>query len=601
MFGWAGTILRVNLSEGTIQKEALNRNDAKLYLGGRGLATKIMIDEVDPQVDPLSPENKLIFMTGPLTGTMAASPGRYMVISKAPLTGTIGCANSGGHFGPELKFAGYDGIIFEGKAEKPVYLWINDDEVELRSAEHLWGKDVFETTDQVLEETAEDARVACIGPAGEKGVLFATVMNDKNRAAGRTGMGAVMGSKNLKAIVVRGTKSVEVADPEKFKEVSTDARRKLKEHPVTGEGLPTYGTGVLVNILNEMGALPTRNWRDGGIFEKAEDISGEALTEKYLVRNKGCFGCSIGCGRLTKIPEGKFKSFGEGPEYEAEWSYGAACGVGDLAAICKANFLCNELGLDPITMGATIACAMEMYEKGILTKEEVGRELNFGDADAIVELTRMTGLREGFGDKLALGSYRLAEKYGHPELSMSVKKQEMPAYDARGVQGMGLSYATSNRGGCHVRGYMTSVEVLGIPEKLDPLVTDEKAGWLKIFQDLTAVVDSTGICLFTTFAIGLPEVANMLRAAVGWTTSDEEILQIGERIWNLERLFNLRAGFTKADDTLPPRLMEEPLPSGPAKGKVNELEVMLKEYYQVRGWNEEGVPTEEKMAELSLR
>ncbi len=524
-----------------------------------------------------------------------------MVISKAPLTGTIGCANSGGHFGPELKFAGYDGIIFEGKAEKPVYLWINDDEVELRSAEHLWGKDVFETTDQVLEETAEDARVACIGPAGEKGVLFATVMNDKNRAAGRTGMGAVMGSKNLKAIVVRGTKSVEVADPEKFKEVSTDARRKLKEHPVTGEGLPTYGTGVLVNILNEMGALPTRNWRDGGIFEKAEDISGEALTEKYLVRNKGCFGCSIGCGRLTKIPEGKFKSFGEGPEYEAEWSYGAACGVGDLAAICKANFLCNELGLDPITMGATIACAMEMYEKGILTKEEVGRELNFGDADAIVELTRMTGLREGFGDELALGSYRLAEKYGHPELSMSVKKQEMPAYDARGVQGMGLSYATSNRGGCHVRGYMTSVEVLGIPEKLDPLVTDEKAGWLKIFQDLTAVVDSTGICLFTTFAIGLPEVANMLRAAVGWTTSDEEILQIGERIWNLERLFNLRAGFTKADDTLPPRLMEEPLPSGPAKGKVNELEVMLKEYYQVRGWNEEGVPTEEKMAELSLR
>jgi aldehyde:ferredoxin oxidoreductase len=601
MLGWAGTILRVNLSEGTIQKEALNRNDAKLYLGGRGLATKIMIDEVDPQVDPLSPENKLIFMTGPLTGTMAASPGRYMVISKAPLTGTIGCANSGGHFGPELKFAGYDGIIFEGKAEKPVYLWINDDEVELRSAEHLWGKDVFETTDQVLEETAEDARVACIGPAGEKGVLFATVMNDKNRAAGRTGMGAVMGSKNLKAIVVRGTKSVEVADPEKFKEVSTDARRKLKEHPVTGEGLPTYGTGVLVNILNEMGALPTRNWRDGGIFEKAEDISGEALTEKYLVRNKGCFGCSIGCGRLTKIPEGKFKSFGEGPEYEAEWSYGAACGVGDLAAICKANFLCNELGLDPITMGATIACAMEMYEKGILTKEEVGRELNFGDADAIVELTRMTGLREGFGDELALGSYRLAEKYGHPELSMSVKKQEMPAYDARGVQGMGLSYATSNRGGCHVRGYMTSVEVLGIPEKLDPLVTDEKAGWLKIFQDLTAVVDSTGICLFTTFAIGLPEVANMLRAAVGWTTSDEEILQIGERIWNLERLFNLRAGFTKADDTLPPRLMEEPLPSGPAKGKVNELEVMLKEYYQVRGWNEEGVPTEEKMAELSLR
>ncbi|HHW91112.1 MAG TPA: aldehyde ferredoxin oxidoreductase family protein [Firmicutes bacterium] len=601
MIGWTGCILRVNLSEGTIKKEALARSDARLYLGGRGLGTKIMMDEVDPRVDPLSPENKLIFMTGPLTGTMAASPGRYMVIAKAPLTGTIGCANSGGHFGPELKFAGYDGIIFEGKADQPVYLWIDDDKVELRPAGHLWGKNVFETTDKLLEETREDARVACIGPAGEKGVLFATVMNDKNRAAGRTGMGAVMGAKNLKAVVVRGSKSVEVADPEKFLEVCTEARRKLKAHPVTGEGLPTYGTGVLVNILNQMGALPTRNWRDGGIFEHAENISGEALVEKYLIRNKGCFGCSIGCGRLTKIPEGKFKSFGEGPEYEAEWSYGAACGVGDLAAICQANFICNELGLDPITMGATIACAMEMYEKGILSKEEVGRELNFGDAEAIVELTRMTGMRDGFGDQLALGSYRLAEKWGHSELSMSVKKQEMPAYDARGVQGMGLSYATSNRGGCHVRGYMTSVEVLGIPEKLDPLVTDEKAGWLKIFQDLTAVFDSAGICLFTSFALGLPDLAGMLRAAVGWGCTDEEILRIGERIWNLERLFNIRAGFTKADDTLPPRLLEEPLPSGPARGKVNQLEVMLKEYYVVRGWNEDGVPTEEKMAELSLR
>ena len=309
MIGWTGCILRVNLSEGTIKKEGLARSDARLYLGGRGLGTKIMMDEVDPRVDPLSPENKLIFMTGPLTGTMAASPGRYMVIAKAPLTGTIGCANSGGHFGPELKFAGYDGIIFEGKADQPVYLWIDDDKVELRPAGHLWGKNVFETTDKLLEETREDARVACIGPAGEKGVLFATVMNDKNRAAGRTGMGAVMGAKNLKAVVVRGSKSVEVADPEKFLEVCTEARRTLKAHPVTGEGLPTYGTGVLVNILNQMGALPTRNWRDGGIFEHAENISGEALVEKYLIRNKGCFGCSIGCGRLTKIPEGKFKSF----------------------------------------------------------------------------------------------------------------------------------------------------------------------------------------------------------------------------------------------------------------------------------------------------
>lgn len=601
MFGWTGKLLRINLTDKTIKKEDLNLENARKYIGARGLGTKIFMNEVDPKVEPFSPENKLIFMTGPLTGTLASSAGRYEVVAKAPLTGTIGASNSGGHFGPELKYAGYDGIIFEGKSEKPVYLYINDDDVELRDASNVWGKDVFETTDILVNETEEDVRVACIGPGGEKLVLFATVMNDKNRAAGRSGLGAVMGSKNLKAVVVRGTKSVEVAKPKEFLEACKDARKKLKEHPVTGEGLALYGTQILVNILNQTGALPTRNWKDGGIFEHAEDTSGEALTEKYLVRNKGCFGCNIGCGRLTKIPDGKFKSFGEGPEYEAGWSYGADCGVKNLAAICKANFICNELGIDPITMGSTIACAMEMYDKGILTREELGRDLPFGDEDAIVDFTRMTGLREGFGDKMALGSYRMAEMYGHPELSMSVKKQEMPAYDGRGVQGMGLEYATSNRGGCHVRGYLTSPEVLGIPAKLDPLVTTDKAAWLKTFQDLTAVVDSAGICLFTTFAIGLPEISQMLRTALGWECTDEEILQMGERIWNLEKLFNIEAGFTKEDDTLPERLLKEPLPSGPAKGKVNELDVMLKEYYEVRGWDQDSIPTEEKLKELSIK
>lgn len=601
MFGWTGNILRVDLGSGAIIKEPLNEKDARMYLGARGLATKIFMDEVDPNVDPFNADNKLIFMAGPLTGTFAASAGRYEVVTKAPLTGTIGASNSGGHFGPELKYAGFDGIIFEGKSEVTVYLYINDDKVELRSAEHLWGKNVFETTDEVLEETSMEARVACIGPAGEKGVLFATIMNDKHRAAGRSGLGAVMGSKKLKAIAVKGSNSIEVARPKEFLEACIDARNKLKAHPVTSVGLPTYGTQILVNILNESGALPTRNWRDGGYFEYAEETSGEALTEKYLVRNKGCFGCSIGCGRITRIPDGKYKGFGEGPEYEAGWSYGADCGVRNLAAISKANFICNELGFDPITMGCTIACAMEMSEKGILSEDEIGRPLKFGDADAIVELTEMTGKREGFGDKLAQGSYRLAAGFGHPELSMSVKKQEMPAYDGRGVQGMGLEYATSNRGGCHVRGYMTSPEILGVPQKLDPLVTTDKAPWLITFQDLTAVVDSAGMCLFTTFALGLPEISSMLRSALGWDTPDEEILRIGERIWNLERLFNIDAGFSKADDTLPPRLLKEPMPSGPAKGKVVGLKEMLAEYYHVRGWDENGIPTDEKLEELSLR
>jgi Aldehyde:ferredoxin oxidoreductase len=599
MYGWMGKIIRVDLTNGIIKTESLNIQDAKLYLGARGLGTKIFLDEVDPNVDAFSTDNKVIFMTGPLTGTLAACPGRYEVVTKAPLTGTIGASNSGGHFGPELKFAGYDGIIFEGKSQKPVYFYINDDKLELRDASHIWGKEVPVTTDELVKETAEDARVACIGPAGEKRVLFATIMNDKNRAAGRSGLGAVLGSKNLKAVVVKGSKSIQVAKNKEFLNACIDSRNKMKANPVTGGGLPTYGTEVLVNILNQSGALPTFNWRES-VYKDADDTSGESLTAKYLVRNKGCFGCSIGCGRVTKIPNGKYTNFGEGPEYEAGWSYGADCGVNDLAAICEANFLCNELGMDPITMGSTIACAMEMCDKGILSKKELGRNLSFGDAEAVVEFTRMTGYREGFGDKLAEGSFRMASAYGHPEFSMTVKKQEMPAYDGRGVQGMGLEYATSNRGGCHVRGYMTSPEILGIPQKLDPLVTNDKASWLKIFQDLTAVVDSAGICLFTTFAIGLPEIAEMLRTAVGVDYTDEEVLQIGERIWNLEKTFNLKAGFTKADDTLPQRLLKEPVSAGAAKGKVVELDTMLEEYYKVRGWNEDGIPTDEKKKELSI-
>jgi len=600
MFGWMGKLIRVNLTDGSIKVENLNMNDAKMYIGGRGLGTKIFMDEVDAKIEPLSSENKVIFMTGPLTGTLAACGGRYEVVAKAPLTGTIGASNSGGHFGPELKFAGYDGIIFEGKSEKPVYLYINNNEIALKSAEHLWGKTVFETTDMLVEETDANARVACIGPAGEKLVLYATIMNDKHRAAGRSGLGAVMGYKNLKAVVVKGTGSVEVAKPLEFYKACIDARKKIKENGVTGVGLPAYGTEILVNILNQIGSLPTRNWRDGGTFENAEDTSGEALTEKYLVKNKACFACPIGCGRVTKIPDGKYKGMGEGPEYEAGWSFGADCGIKDLAAVCKANFICNEYGLDPITLGSTIACAMELFDKGVISKEDVGFVLQFGDPDALVELARMTAVKEGFGAKIAEGSFRMAEAYGYPELSMSVKKQEMPAYDARGVQGMGLEYATSNRGGCHVRGYMTSPEVLGIPEKLDQLVTTDKAAWLKIFQDLTAVVDSVGICLFTTFAIGLPEISSMFRTATGCDCSDEEVLKAGERIWNLEKMFNLEAGFTKADDKLPPRLLNEPLTEGPAKGMVSELPVMLEEYYKGRGWDENGIPTDDKLKELSI-
>lgn len=602
MKGYTGNLIRVNLNDKVIKVEKLNMDYANQFIGGRGLGSKYLYEEIDPQIDALSPENKLIFMTGPMTGTYAACAGRFNVVAKAPLTETIGAANSGGYFGPELKFAGYDGIIFEGKANKPVYLHINDDLIELKDASHLWGKNVFETTDMLLNENEEDAKVACIGPAGEKLVLFAAIMNDKDRAAGRSGLGAVMGSKNLKAVVVKGTNGIGVANPLQFNQAAADARQKVTTNAVTGigGGLASYGTEVLVNILNEMHALPTNNWQTSR-FEDADKISGEYLTENYLVKNKACFACPIGCGRVVKIPDGKYKGIVAGPEYEAGWSYGASCGVNDLNAINKANHVCNMLGMDPITMGATIACAMELYEKGYITDDDLGgKELKFGDAEKILEWTEKTGHREGFGDLLALGSYRLAEKFGHPEFSMTVKKQEMPAYDGRAIQGMGLSYATSNRGGCHVRGYVTSTEVLGIPMKTDPLTTEGKAPLVKLFQDLTALVDSSDICLFTTFAIGLPEISGMLRGTVGIDMTDEELLKAGERTWNLEKLFNLEAGLTRQDDMLPPRLLNEPVTSGPSKGKVTELEVMLDEYYEVRGWNKEGVPTEEKLQELSL-
>ncbi|MDD2585735.1 MAG: aldehyde ferredoxin oxidoreductase family protein [Syntrophomonadaceae bacterium] len=598
MNGWMGKILRVNLSKGTIDTEALNMAYAQQYIGARGLGTKYFMEEVDPKIDPLSPENKIVFMTGPVTGTFAASGGRYNVVTKGPLNGTIAASNSGGTFGPELKYAGWDGIILEGKSETPVYLWIYNDQVEIRPAEELWGKDVFATTDMVKEATDEDAKVACIGPAGENLVKFACIMNEYHRAAGRSGVGAVMGVKNLKAIAVRGTGGVTVADAKGFLNVAITARKKLIEHPVTGQGLAAYGTNVLVNILNEHGGLPVKNFSEAAVYPRAEQISGEYQTEKYLVRNKGCFGCTIGCGRVTKIPQGRFKSSGEGPEYESTWTFGSNLDIDDFEAICKANFLCNELGMDPITMGGTLACATELVEKGIIPRTTA--DLHWQDKTTLVEMVEKTAYREGFGDQLAEGSYRLGEKYGHPEYSMSAKKQELPAYDPRGQQGIGLEYATSNRGGCHVRGYMTSPEVLGLPEKVDPDTTEGKPALLKVFQDLTALCDSAGICLFTTFAIGLPELAGQVRTATGLDISDEEYLLAGERIWNLERLFNLQAGLSAKDDTLPPRLLNEPMKAGPHEGNVVHLDVMLPEYYRLRGWDENGVPTQDKLQQLGI-
>jgi aldehyde:ferredoxin oxidoreductase len=600
MTGWTGTILRVNLSDSTVTKEPLNPALAKRFIGGRGLGTKIMFDEVPPTIDPFSPDNKLIFAPGPLSGTFAPSASHFDIITKGPLTGTIAASSSGGSFGPVLKYAGYDALIVEGKAEKPVYIWIKDDNVEIRDAEELWGKQTPETTEAIRAATDEEACVACIGPAGEKLVLFANVMNECNRAAGRTGVGAVMGSKNLKAVAVRGTGGVQVADPSAFREAVMTARQMIQDHPVGGTGLRVYGTDVLVNILNYIGGLPTRNFQESH-FPTADKVGGEALTENVLVRPRGCHSCIISCGRASEVTDPKFAGRGEGPEYETTWAFGPDCGIDCLDAVAKANFLCNEYGMDTITLGSTIACAMHMYEDGILTLEDTdGIPLTFGHTEALIEMVRKTGTREGFGDKLALGSYRLAESYGHPEYSMTVKKQEMPAYDPRAIQGIGLEYATSNRGACHVRGYTIAVEVLGNPVQIDKDTIEGKAQWVITFQDLTAALDASGACLFATFGIGGDELATLVSTATGVEYSTEEFMKAGERIWNLERLFNLKAGLGAADDTLPERMLKDPIKAGPSKGCVSHLDQMLPDYYQLRGWDESGVPTEEKREQLSL-
>lgn len=591
-------IARINLTTGQIKVEKLDLDMAHKFIGGRGLGTKILYDEGVATVDPLSPENKLVYITGPMTGANAPSTGRYMVVTKSPLTGMIACSNSGGIWGAKLKYAGWDAIIVEGEAPKWTYISIVDDKIELLSAEEYLGM-MSEAMDTALKEKhGADASVLNIGPAGEKKVLMAAIMNDKDRAAGRSGVGAVMGSKKLKAIVVKASRRNldNIADVDALKAATKRAMDILMANPVTSSGLRQLGTAILVNIINNVGSLPTKNWQES-YYDKAEDISGEALAEKYLVKAGACYRCPIACGRIINV-NGHVTG---GPEYEPLWAYGANCGNNDLNVIDECNMLCNEYGLDAISVPCTIAAAMELYQRGAIKEEDcAGVPLEWGSTKALVEWTKRIGNPETELDWLmSSGSARLCEHYGMPEISMSVKKQEMPAYDARGIQGIGITYATSNRGGCHVRGYMISPEVLGLPQQLDRTVTDDKAVWAKTFQDLTAVIDSMGHCLFTSFAMGAQEYTDLLNAATGTNHSVEEVLEIGDRIYNIERMFNKAAGMKPEDDRLPKRLLEEPISNGPSKGMVSQLPLTLPQYYEARGWVN-AFPTDETLKKLGL-
>jgi aldehyde:ferredoxin oxidoreductase len=608
MYGWTGKLLRVDLSTKQIVVDQLDPKAAKDYIGGRGLGIYLMNKELDPLCDPLAIENMMIMATGPLTGTTAPTGARYMVMTKSPLTGAITCSNSGGKFPAALKQTGFDAVIFTGRADKPVYLEIKNNSAQLKQAGHLWGKNTHETTDILIRNTHKNAKVACIGQAGENKVLFASIMNDKNRAAGRSGVGAVMGAKNLKAVVVKGDQKVSLADKEGFNTITKkfkDAFRKgTKDNPPP---LRLHGTAVTVMATQNYGVLPTKNWQQGS-FDHWENLYGETLTEKYLVSNSACYSCPIGCGRKTKVEEPGFEGQGEGPEYETLYAMGSNCMVDNLAAVTKANYLCNEYGMDTITMGATIACAMELYDIGCLSEKELGCSLEWGDANALVALTKQTALRQGFGDLLAQGSYRLAEKYGHAELAMVSKKQEFPGYDPRGSQGMGLAYATSPIGGSHMRGDPAYFELLGVPKVIDRLKWKGKAELVKFWQDFFCIIDAAGVCVFYSVRnLGdsklkiLPTgILELINAATGANYTLEELARAGERIFNAERQFLVKAGFARKDDTLPPRMTNDPLPVGNSEGSVCHLEKMLDDYYNLRGWNRDGIPTPEKMAELDI-
>lgn len=605
MYGWHLKLLRVNLTNKKITTEEIDPQVARDFIGGRGVAIHYLYNEVDPMVDPLAPENKLIFATGPLTATPAPTGNRYMVVTKSPLTGALAHSNSGGEFPTWMKRTGFDLFIFEGKSPEPVYLFVNEDQVELRSAAHLWGKEVPETTDILKSETSADARVACIGPAGETLSLVASIMNDKNRAAARSGVGAVMGSKNLKAVVALGNKNPALHNPEGMRNISVETSKNVGADVKKGSNMRIYGTSYVPVVTNTLGILPTRNFQQG-TFEHVHNIDGDALKNNYLVRHTPCYRCPLSCGRLTEVPDGPYKGKGEGPEYETISSLGTGCGVSNLAALVKANYLCNEYGLDTIGAGMTIAAAMELYEKGYINDEIVGQPLRFGDHDAVIAMLGKMARAEGFGKDLAMGSYRLCEKYGHPEIAVTTRKQEFPGYDPRGSQGMGLLYATSNKGASHMEGDVAYEEVFGVPVKENPLTTDGKADLVRHFEDSFALMDSSGVCVFVGIRymfdknrMILPErLAEMMKLSTGADYTAEEALKAAERVYNLERMFLLKAGST--EDTLPPRMLNEPLPDGPAKGKVVELDKMLPEFYKLRGWDEKGWPTKEKLKELGL-
>jgi aldehyde:ferredoxin oxidoreductase len=608
MKGYAGKMVRINLGNRGVEVFDTELEKARDYLGGSGFCAACLAD-LDWNVDPLSDANRLVYAVGPLTGAPAPCCSRYVVAAKSPLTGLYGEAHASGFWGPELKYAGWDGIIVEGSSQEPVYLSVEDESVEIRDATDLWGRDTYLTEETLQDRHGKRARVLSIGPAGERRSLAASIMNDHGRAAGRTGLGAVMGAKNLKAVVVRGTRKYQAAEPDRFKNLARELVDIIKAAPAR-EALHKFGTDGGMMAFHEMGDVPIRNWTQGAWEEGAMKVSGSTMTETILSGTYACRGCPIGCGRVVEVKEGDYVVSGKGPEYETAAGFGPLLLNDNLAAVAKANDLCNRYGMDTITTSATVGLAFEAYHEGLLDKSATdGLELTWGNHAAIVELVRKMGEREGFGAVLADGSRKAAERIGTTadRFSMEVKGLELPFHDPRAFGSWAVAYATASRGGCHIaaptywleRG--VTFDDLGYGEALDRFKAEQKGAWTKAFQDYCEMLECLVVCKFTLYGnLRGPNFVDMFRLATGWDMGFAELLRAGERAINLKRVILNNLGINRDQDTLPERILKMSLTEGGTNGHLPDLERMLDEYYDARGWDSNGVPTVEKLKSLGI-
>ncbi len=603
-------VLNIDLSSGNFITENISQENQRKFIGGSGLGAKILFDKTNADTEPLGPDNCLIFMTGPLINTRVPTSGRHAVVTKSPLTGIYTESDVGGSWGATLKKAGYDGIVVTGKSEKPVYLWVDEQKIEIRNASHVWGIDTYKIEEILREETKSNSSVLAIGPAGEKMVRIASILTDGKhaRAAGRAGVGAVMGSKNLKAVVTSGSKKTLVDDP-------GGLNKSLKEIiPVIVEktrSMSDYGTAAGITTLNFLGDFPIKNWQQGLWDEGAEKISGETMAKTILTGKYYCKSCVIGCGRVVEIKEGKYTlAQGAGPEYETIASLGSLCLIDDLEAIAKGNELCNRYGIDTISTGEAIAFAMEAYERGIITAQDTGGvPLKWGNSDSMLELIEQIAFRKGLGELLSYGVKRASEKLGGiaKEFAMHVKGLELPLHDPRAHNSVALGYATSNRGACHLQAFSHPFERsfpipdLGYPELHNRFQVEGKGEFTAKLQNLMCVMDSLKLCKFILSAVNLKTIVKWTNLVTGWDTTLVELLKSGERLYNLKRVYNVLCGISRKDDTLPPRILSHKRNAGGASDNLPHLGRMLSDYYNYRGWNEEGIPTLLKLKELDLK